>query len=98
MAEIDSDKVASQIETRLALTKYACSSLTPLSGGTANFLFKGTLQNPLDDGTAEVVIKHGEAFSASWSALKLSQARCVSDPPLRQRHARPAQTREPRML
>lgn len=78
MAGTATDKIASEIISELASTEYACSSLTPLSGGTANFLFRGTLQKPLEDGTAEVVIKHGEGFSASWPDLKLSQRRCVS--------------------
>lgn len=62
----------------LASTTLACSDLTPLSGGTANFIFKGKLRKALDDGTTEVVIKHGEGYSASFSSLKLSTDRCVS--------------------
>lgn len=75
-----SDEIAAQITRELASTEYACSSLTTLSGGSANFLYKGTLQKPLEDGTAEVAVKHGEGFSASSSSLELSQKRCVSPP------------------
>lgn len=78
MSTTKEDEIASQIISELASTEYACSSLARLSGGTVNFLFKGTLQKPLEDGTAEVVVKHGEGFSASWADLKLSQRRCVS--------------------
>lgn len=77
MAPPTADEIISRIADELASTEYACSSLEPLSGGTANFLFKGKLQNPLRDGTAEVAVKHGEGFSASRSTLELSTRRCV---------------------
>lgn len=62
----------------LAPTSFACTALVPLSGGTVNFLFRGRLLKPLDDGTTEVIIKHGEAYSASFTGLGLSTDRCVS--------------------
>lgn len=61
----------------LAGTRYACTDLAPLSGGVGNFVYKGRLREPLDDGTADVVVKHGEPFAAQWSALKLPMYRCV---------------------
>lgn len=82
MAPATADEIVSRITDELASTEYACSSLEPLSGGTANFLFKGKLQNPLQDGTAEVAVKHGEGFSASLSTLELSTRRCVRFFPL----------------
>lgn len=78
MAESTPETIATQITKELASTSLGCSALTPLSGGTANFIFKGQLLKSLDDGTTEVVIKHGEGYSASFSSLKLSTDRCVS--------------------
>lgn len=77
MAQPTADAFASRILTELEGTRYACSSLTPLSGGTANFIYKAELQEPLEDGTAEVVVKHGDGFAAQYSALKLPTFRCV---------------------
>lgn len=77
MAEPTADEIASQVKQELGQTAFACTSLTPLSGGNANFIFRGKLQKPLDDGTAEIAIKHGEGFVALSPALKLSTSRCV---------------------
>lgn len=77
MAEPTADEIASQITKELGQTAFACTSLTPLSGGHANFIFRGKLQKPLDDGTAEIAIKHGEGFVALSPGLKLSTSRCV---------------------
>lgn len=73
-----SEEIASKIRYSLAPTGFACSTLTPLLGGTTNFIFKGQLLKPRDDGTTQVVIKHGEDYSASRSDLSLSTNRCVS--------------------
>lgn len=77
MVQPPTEAFASQILAALAETRYACSSLTPLSGGVGNFVYKGELRELLEDGTAEVVVKHGEGFAAQWSALKLPMYRCV---------------------
>lgn len=77
MAEPTADEILSRVTQELGPTGFACTSLTPLSGGTANFIFSGKLQKPLDDGTAEIVVKHGEGFVAQFPSLKLSTSRCV---------------------
>jgi hypothetical protein len=77
MAEPTAGEIASRITQELASTKFACSTLVPLSGGTANFTFKGTLVNPDKNGISNVVVKHGEGFVAQHPALKLSTLRCV---------------------
>jgi hypothetical protein len=77
MAHPQSAKVSGEITQALGGTEYACSSLEPLSGGTANFIFKGILTTPLPDGTKEVAVKHGEAFVASMPDFQLSTSRCV---------------------
>ncbi|PSS03768.1 kinase-like domain-containing protein [Coniella lustricola] len=71
------DAVQAQILKELDPTAYACTSLRKLSGGTANYIFQGQLKNTLSDGTFQVVIKHGEAFSASSTSLKLPTKRCI---------------------
>lgn len=81
MAEPIASEISSRITQELAPTTFACSSLVPLSGGTANFIFKGTLVKPSEDGTADVLVKHGEAFVAQHPALKLSTLRCVRRSP-----------------
>jgi hypothetical protein len=58
-------------------TIYACSSLTLLSGGTANFLFRGILAQPLEDGTKTIVLKHSEEFVAANRNFELDVTRCV---------------------
>ncbi|TVY93598.1 4-hydroxytryptamine kinase, partial [Lachnellula willkommii] len=55
---------------------YACASLTQLSGGTANFVYRGTLIKPLQDGTETIVIKHTEPYVASNPNFKLTSTRC----------------------
>lgn len=77
MAEPTAGEIASQVKRELEPTAFACTSLTPLSGGNANFIFRGKLQKPLDDKTSEIAIKHGEGFVALSPALKLSTSRCV---------------------
>ncbi|ROW12266.1 hypothetical protein VMCG_00388 [Cytospora schulzeri] len=76
MAEPTAAEIASRITQELASTKFACSTLVPLSGGTANFIFKGILVNPFENGTVDVVMKHGEGFVAQHPVLKLSTLRC----------------------
>lgn len=61
----------------LSTTPYACSTLTRLSGGTANFVYRGELRQPLDDGTTTVVLKHAEEFLAGWREFRLTADRCV---------------------
>jgi hypothetical protein len=58
--------------------QYVCSSLDKLSGGTANFVYRGTLATPLEDGSRTIVVKHTEGFVASNPDFKLTSTRCVS--------------------
>ena len=77
-SEISPDTILSELST----TPYACSSVEQLSGGTANFVFRGTLLQPLPDGTTTVVVKHTEDYVASNREFKLSAERCVTVPAL----------------
>ncbi|KAJ5729876.1 Aminoglycoside phosphotransferase [Penicillium malachiteum] len=57
----DKDAVRDLIAQQLESTPYACSSLTRLSGGTANFIYRGTLSGSHDS----IIIKHSKDYVAS---------------------------------
>lgn len=71
------DEVAALVKQELAETEYRCDDLQPLSGGNANFVFRGTLTTALADGSREVLVKHGEAYVSSNPSFKLPTSRCV---------------------
>ena len=58
----------SKLLERLSQTRYACSSLTQLSGGSTNYVYRGTLSNPLTPKEGEtapvetVIIKYSTGF------------------------------------
>ena len=70
-------QISQEILDELSSTDYACSSLERLSGGLANYVFRGTLTTPLPDGTKEVAVKHAEKTLALLPKYKLPTARCV---------------------
>lgn len=72
------DNMSTLILKELSKTPYVCSSLTRLTGGTGNFVFRGVLSQPLQDGTKTVIIKHAEDYVASNPDFPLSTTRCVS--------------------
>lgn len=71
------DKFAEKIQLELRNTRYACSALESLSRGSSNFMFKGTLDKALDDGTTEVAVKHSEGFVAACPQNSMATSRCV---------------------
>ena len=73
-----SDEISVKVQQSLRDTPYACVSLVKLSGGTANFVYRGILETPLQDGTGTVVIKHTEGYVASNPAFKITSTRSVS--------------------
>jgi hypothetical protein len=73
------ETLAAKVQGELHETEFACSNLQVLSGGTANFLWRGTLDRPVSDTTeAFVVVKHGEDHVATNPGFKLTTVRCVS--------------------
>jgi hypothetical protein len=74
------EEVLATVQDSLEDDIYACSSLVPLSGGTANFVFQGSLKVPLKDGTKIVVVKHTPPYVASNPAFGLTDDRSVNIP------------------
>lgn len=68
--------IQAAVQADLQGTPYAVTSLTPLAGGTANFIFKASLRTPLQDGTREVLVKNSQAYAAGYPALALPLLRC----------------------
>ncbi|OQD72107.1 hypothetical protein PENPOL_c001G00212 [Penicillium polonicum] len=66
------DETRDKIAQQLSPTPFACSSLTRLSGGTANFVYRGTLSST----GQSVVIKHTKDHSASNPDFKIDVTRC----------------------
>jgi hypothetical protein len=71
------DEIKSEIFQWLKGTRYASTSLVPLSGGSANFIYRAGLSTPLEDGTTDVLVKHGEGYMAVAPANRISTDRCV---------------------
>ncbi|KAI1267329.1 kinase-like domain-containing protein [Xylariaceae sp. FL1019] len=68
--------IKSRVLQTLEKSQYAATSLVPLSGGTANFTYHAILKAPLQDGTKDVLVKHGEEFVANSASFKLALSRC----------------------
>ncbi|KAJ5960800.1 uncharacterized protein N7479_007950 [Penicillium vulpinum] len=68
----EQDPTRDEIAQQLASTPFACSSFTRLSGGTANFVYRGTLSST----GQSIIIKHTKDHSASNPDFKIDVARC----------------------
>ncbi|KAK5654672.1 hypothetical protein OQA88_6995 [Cercophora sp. LCS_1] len=71
------DEISSLIQAELADASFRVQTLTPLSGGNANFVFLGKLTQPLRDGTHEILVKHGEAYTSGNRSFEIPTSRCV---------------------
>ena len=78
LQQAEKDQFGIEIAQELSQTRYTCSELTLLGGGTANFLFRGILAQPLQDGTKTVVIKHSKEYVAVNRHFEMNVSRCVS--------------------
>ncbi|KAI6715787.1 hypothetical protein B2J93_1148 [Marssonina coronariae] len=76
MASERSDEILLEVQESLGDGPFACTSLTRLSGGTANFVYRGILTVPLPDGSETVVIKHSEGYVAQTPSFKITTTRC----------------------
>ena len=75
------EKIKSDVLEWLMSTRYASTSLETLSGGSANFVYRARLSDPLEDGTTEVIVKHGEGHMRVPPYNKVSVDRCVRRQP-----------------
>ncbi|RSL64907.1 hypothetical protein CEP53_003900 [Fusarium sp. AF-6] len=71
-----SDETRRKVFAWLKNTPYAAFSLEPLIGGQANFTYHARLLTPLEDGTTEVVVKHGEPYMARHPTNEITTHRC----------------------
>jgi len=79
--QTETDALTARILQKLAQTRYACLSLTLLSGGSANFIFRGLLATPLSEERSytktTVFVKHYADFLACSRDFKIDVSRCV---------------------
>jgi hypothetical protein len=69
--------IAANVQDFLKGGPYECSSLESLVGGTANFVFRGHLIKPFEDGSLTIIVKHTESYVAGNPNFKLAETRCV---------------------
>ncbi|PYH99738.1 hypothetical protein BO71DRAFT_279679, partial [Aspergillus ellipticus CBS 707.79] len=67
------------ILSSLSETPYACGSLTRLSGGNVNFIYRGTLTKPFENGCSSVILKHSEERAAHVPDLDIPLIRCIAE-------------------
>lgn len=76
------DAISGKIIADLSAGKYACSSITRLDGGSANFTYRGLLITPFKDSDGElvktVIVKHAEPYIATAQTWALDPIRSVS--------------------
>ncbi|KAI0013970.1 kinase-like domain-containing protein [Xylariaceae sp. FL0662B] len=76
MASVNREEIKSKVLHTLKGTSFAVSTLEPLTGGTGNFIYRGTLLKALEDDTKEILVKHSEGYVANSPSFKLTLCRC----------------------
>ncbi|KAI1170920.1 kinase-like domain-containing protein [Nemania sp. FL0916] len=77
LTQAEEQALIQKVLHRLEGSSYACSALTKLSGGTANFLYRGDLIQPLGSGAAEtVIVKVSTDYVAINRDFPLDITRC----------------------
>jgi hypothetical protein len=81
LTEAEEKVLAQHLLGQLSQTPYACAAVIKLSGGTANFVYRGNLIQPLRKdtdlaATNTVVIKHSTGFTAINREFTLDITRC----------------------
>jgi hypothetical protein len=61
----------------LSKTSFASTEVVPLSGGTANYVYRLYLKNPYE-GRDSLVMKHGRPYVKDYSTLAFATTRQVS--------------------
>ncbi|KAJ8133399.1 hypothetical protein O1611_g217 [Lasiodiplodia mahajangana] len=82
LTEEEEQELTHKLLDQLSQTQYACSAVTKLSGGTANFVYRGELLQPLRGHTDlvspnTVVIKLSTSFAAVNRDFPLDITRCI---------------------
>lgn len=85
LLEQEIDTIVSNISQELSATPFACSSLTRLTNGTTNFVFRGELTKPISVGGSEggrsdtttVIIKYAAPYAAVNKNLAIDASRAV---------------------
>jgi hypothetical protein len=77
LTQEDTKDLYREILHQLSPTPYACNSLQPLGGGTANFLFRAYLSRALPTGQKSVVVKHSKEFVPGNRNFELDVSRVV---------------------
>jgi len=87
LEQVEQHELSAWILQTLSHTPYACLSLTRLSNGTTNFVFRGILTQPLPSRVAEraaaaltIIVKHSTDFVAVNKDFPLDVSRCVIMP------------------
>lgn len=94
-AEDEKAAIQTRILHSLSKTQYACTSLKELTGGTANFAYRGVLTRPLDVPSpaarspgndqedwrpvTSIIVKHSTDYAAINRDFPLDLCRYVSD-------------------
>ncbi|TVY80540.1 4-hydroxytryptamine kinase psiK [Lachnellula suecica] len=88
LSQSEKDELVAQILHELSMTPYCCQSLTHLTSGTTNFVYRGILTQPLSHlpesnaiyssvTTDTIIIKHSTSFAAMNKDLPIDVSRCV---------------------
>jgi hypothetical protein len=70
-------EVEAKVLAGLRGTPFEVSSVHRLPTGIVNWGYRGVLRHPLEDGTSEVFLKHGEVFLAKIENYEVPLLRCV---------------------
>jgi hypothetical protein len=77
LTQKETEDIYCEMVHKLSQTPYACNSLQPLGGGTANFLFRAYLSQALPNGSKSVVVKHSKGFVPGNRNFELDVSRVV---------------------
>lgn len=77
MEKKDYPEIDAKVKKTLEQTEFAASDLERLSGGFVNWVYRAKLSKALEDGTTEVLVKHGELFMSARPEFELNLQRCV---------------------
>ena len=76
--EAELESLSMQLLQQLQGSEYECSSLTLLSGGSTNFVYRGTLATPCPTLAGNtVIVKHTKDFLAVGRTFEIDSSRCV---------------------